>query len=63
MPSSTPTYQPGNSPAGFFGAGSWGEWVDRHSRTFFIAPAVILILIFALGAVFMIANWLNRPRK
>ncbi|MFZ9285133.1 MAG: hypothetical protein ACO241_04100 [Burkholderiaceae bacterium] len=23
----------------------------------------ILILIFALGAVFMIANWLNRPRK
>jgi multiple sugar transport system permease protein len=27
---------------------SWGEWVDRHSGTFFIAPAVTLILIFAI---------------
>ena len=52
MPSSTPSYQPGKSPAGLFGAGSWSEWVDRHSRTFFIAPAVILILIFAIFPTF-----------
>jgi multiple sugar transport system permease protein len=31
---------------------SWGEWFDRHSRTFFIAPAVILILIFAIFPTF-----------
>jgi multiple sugar transport system permease protein len=31
---------------------SWGEWFDRHSRTFFIAPAVILILIFAILPTF-----------
>jgi multiple sugar transport system permease protein len=31
---------------------SWGEWLDRHSRTFFIAPAVILILIFAIFPTF-----------
>jgi multiple sugar transport system permease protein len=52
MPPATTTYQPGNSPAGSFGAGSWSEWVDRHSRTFFIAPAVILILIFAIFPTF-----------
>ncbi|MFM8745534.1 MAG: carbohydrate ABC transporter permease [Aestuariivirga sp.] len=52
MPSAETTYQPGNSPAGPFGAGSWSEWVDRHSRTFFIAPAVILILIFAIFPTF-----------
>jgi multiple sugar transport system permease protein len=46
------TYQPGNSPAGLFRARSWGEWVDHHSRTFFIAPAVILILIFAIFPTF-----------
>jgi multiple sugar transport system permease protein len=40
--------QPGNSPAGL----SWGEWFDRHSRTFFIAPAVTLILIFAIFPTF-----------
>jgi multiple sugar transport system permease protein len=27
---------------------SWPEWVDRHSRFIFIAPAVILILLFAI---------------
>lgn len=48
---STP-YQPGNSPAGLFRARSWGEWVDHHSRTFFIAPAVVLILIFAIFPTF-----------
>ena len=52
MPSAETTYQPGNSPAGPFGAGSWGEWADRHSRTFFIAPAVVLILIFAIFPTF-----------
>jgi multiple sugar transport system permease protein len=31
---------------------SWEEWFDRHSRTFFIAPAVILILIFAIFPTF-----------
>jgi multiple sugar transport system permease protein len=31
---------------------SWGEWLDRHSRTFFIAPAVTLILIFAIFPTF-----------
>jgi multiple sugar transport system permease protein len=31
---------------------SWGEWFDRHSRTFFIAPAVTLILVFAIFPTF-----------
>ncbi len=31
---------------------SWSEWVDRHSGTFFIAPAVTLILIFAIFPTF-----------
>jgi multiple sugar transport system permease protein len=31
---------------------SWGEWFDRHSRTFFIAPAVSLILVFAIFPTF-----------
>ena len=31
---------------------SWPEWFDRHSRTFFIAPAVTLILIFAIFPTF-----------
>jgi multiple sugar transport system permease protein len=31
---------------------SWSEWFDRHSRTFFIAPAVSLILIFAIFPTF-----------
>jgi multiple sugar transport system permease protein len=31
---------------------SWGEWFDRHSGTFFIAPAVTLILIFAIFPTF-----------
>jgi len=52
MTSTTTTYQPGNSPAGTFKGASWGEWLDRHSRTFFIAPAVILILIFAIFPTF-----------
>jgi multiple sugar transport system permease protein len=42
---------------------SWGEWFDRHSRTFFIAPAVILILIFAiLPTFYSIVYALSRVR-
>ena len=44
--------QPGTSPAGASQGESWGEWFDRHSRTFFIAPAVTLILIFAIFPTF-----------
>lgn len=44
--------QPGQSPAGFYGGESWGEWFDRHSRTYFIAPAVVLILVFAIFPTF-----------
>jgi multiple sugar transport system permease protein len=44
--------QPGLSPAGLFTDESWTEWFDRHSRTFFIAPAVSLILIFAIFPTF-----------
>jgi len=44
--------QPGATPAGVVQADSWSEWVDRHSRTFFIAPAVVLILIFAIFPTF-----------
>lgn len=52
MTASSTSYQPGNSPAGLFRARSWGEWVDHHSRTFFIAPAVVMILIFAIFPTF-----------
>ena len=44
----TNTSQPGASPAGLSSADRWREWVDRHAGTFFIAPAVSLILIFAI---------------
>jgi multiple sugar transport system permease protein len=44
--------QPGLYPAGLLAGESWTEWFDRHSRTFFIAPAVTLILIFAIFPVF-----------
>jgi len=44
--------QPGIPPAGSSRSESWGEWFDRHSRTFFIAPAVTLILIFAVFPTF-----------
>ena len=53
MPSTTKTKgQPGSSPAGLFPSESWGEWIDRHSGTYFIAPAVTLILIFAIFPTF-----------
>jgi multiple sugar transport system permease protein len=55
--------QPGYSPAGPSHRESWGEWFDRHSRTFFIAPAVTLILIFAIFPTFYsIAFALSRVR-
>ncbi len=44
--------QPGDSPAGLSNRESLGEWFDRHSRTFFIAPAVTLILVFAIFPTF-----------
>ena len=44
--------QPGLAPAGLSQRETWAEWFDRHSRTFFIAPAVILILIFAIFPTF-----------
>ncbi len=40
--------QPGLVPAGVTRRERLAEWVDRHSGTFFIAPAVTLILIFAI---------------
>jgi multiple sugar transport system permease protein len=46
------TRQLGISPAAAMQRESWGEWSDRHSRTFFIAPAVTLILIFAIFPTF-----------
>lgn len=52
MPHTDAIGQPGISPAGNSQGESWGEWSDRHSRTFFIAPAVTLILIFAIFPTF-----------
>jgi multiple sugar transport system permease protein len=44
--------QPGGSPAGASPREDWSEWFDRHSQTFFIAPAVTLLLIFAIFPTF-----------
>ena len=44
--------RPGRPPAGILQRENWGEWLDRQSRTFFIAPAVVLILIFAIFPTF-----------
>ncbi len=44
--------QPGLAPAGTSYGESWSEWLDRHSGTFFIAPAVTLILIFSIFPTF-----------
>jgi multiple sugar transport system permease protein len=52
MTATSTTHQPGKSPAGLFTAHSFSEWVDQHARTFFIAPAVVLILIFAIFPTF-----------
>jgi multiple sugar transport system permease protein len=44
--------RPGTSPAGASYGERFSEWLDRHSGTFFIAPAVTLILIFAIFPTF-----------
>ncbi|MDJ0631405.1 MAG: sugar ABC transporter permease [Rhodobacter sp.] len=55
--------QPGISPAGVPFRERLGEWVDRHSGTFFIAPAVTLILIFAIfPTIYSIFFALSRVR-
>ena len=38
----------GNSPAAPTTRETWSEWLDKRSGTVFIAPAVILILVFAI---------------
>jgi multiple sugar transport system permease protein len=63
MTSTTENRQPGISPAGPTLRESWSEWLDRHSGTFFIAPAVTLILIFAiLPTVYSIVFAVSRVR-
>ena len=44
----TNNIQPGLFPAGISSSDKWREWCDRHAGSFFIAPAVTLILIFAI---------------
>ena len=44
--------QPGTCSGWQLSEESWGEWFDRHSGTFFIVPAVMLILIFAIFPTF-----------
>jgi len=48
MPSNDSMRQPELNSAGATRRDRFGEWVDRNSGTFFIAPAVTLILIFAI---------------
>ncbi len=48
MPSDTNSRQPTVMSAGVTQRNRLGEWVDRHSGTFFIAPCATLILIFAI---------------
>ena len=48
MPSNGSMCQPEFTSAGATRRDRFGEWVDRNSGTFFIAPAVTLILIFAI---------------
>jgi multiple sugar transport system permease protein len=41
--------RPGASlPVGSPMGETWSEWLDRHSRTIFIAPAIFMILVFAI---------------
>jgi multiple sugar transport system permease protein len=63
MPDGYSIGQPGFAPAGQPLRETWGEWVDRHAGTFFIAPAVTLILIFAIvPTVYSIVFALSRVR-
>ena len=52
MAFNTTSNQPGFPPADVSQRESWGEWMDRHSGTFFIAPAVTMILVFAIFPTF-----------
>ena len=55
--------QAGAIPAGATTRDRLGEWIDRHSGTFFIAPAVTLILIFAIfPTIYSIFFALSRVR-
>ncbi len=55
--------QPGAIPAGSSRRERFAEWLDRHSSTFFIAPAVTLILIFAIfPTIYSIFFALSRVR-
>lgn len=55
--------QPGYSPAGASFGDNLREWIDRHAGTFFIAPAVTLILIFAIfPTVYSMVFALSRVR-
>lgn len=51
---SSNSFQPGSSPVGISRTRSdrFNEWLDRHSQTFFIAPAVVLLLVFAIFPTF-----------
>ena len=63
MPTDTTINQPGEIPAGVSRRERLAEWVDRHSSTFFIAPAVTLILIFAIfPTIYSIFFALSRVR-
>lgn len=55
--------QPRTFSAGVNTRDRLGEWVDKHSGTFFIAPAVTLILIFAIfPTIYSIFFALSRVR-
>ncbi len=59
----TARYRSGISPAGATLNDRWREWFDRHAGTFFIAPAVTLILIFAIfPTVYSMVFALSRVR-
>jgi len=56
-------HQPDIPPAGARRRDRLAEWMDRHSGTFFIAPAVTLILIFAIfPTIYSIFFALSRVR-
>ena len=40
--------RPGFTPAGRSINATWSEWLDQRSGTIFIAPAVVLILVFSI---------------
>ncbi len=52
MSDNTYNRQPGFAPVDTSAGERWREWVDRHSGTFFIAPAVTLILVLAIFPTF-----------